>query len=371
VYALDIQQDDLAKRIAKFRAEVSDPNRPVDSAGSLYDLLLKPAQAQLQGKTTLVIVPDGALWELPFQALQPKESRYLLEDAAIFYAPSLTVLREMERHGSGFWVLGSGGTAPKTQNPKPKTSAVLLAFGNPSFSQATVERVQLVKRDANLAPLPQAEKEVKSLAQLYGTGRSKVYVGVDAREERMKAEAAQYRILHFATHGLLNDASPMYSHLLLAQTPETGKMEDGKWKMDSGGAAVFHSPFSILHSPEDGLLEAWEIMNLNLTADLVVLSACETARGRWGTGEGVIGLTWALFVAGCPTTVVSQWKVADESTSQLMVEFHRQLKSQIPNPKSQIGKAEALRQAALQLRRGKQYRHPFYWAGFVVVGDGF
>ena len=74
---------------------------------------------------------------------------------------------------------------------------------------------------------------------------------------------------------------------------------------------------------EDGLLEAWELMNMDLRADLVVLSACETARGRVGAGEGVIGLSWALFVAGSPTTVVSQWKVASASTAQLMLEFQR------------------------------------------------
>jgi CHAT domain-containing protein len=179
----------------------------------------------------------------------------------------------------------------------------------------------------------------------------------------MKAEAARYRVLHFATHGMLNDASPMYSHLLLAQTPSP----------PNNGLAETHRPYSPLtthHSPDDGLLEAWELMKLDLNADLVVLSACETARGRLGAGEGIIGLTWALFVAGCPTTVVSQWKVADDSTRQLMVEFHKKLKLAVSSQQLAVSKAEALRQAALTLRRSGQYRHPFYWAGFVVVGDG-
>src|SRR5690349_24099913 len=83
---------------------------------------------------------------------------------------------------------------------------------------------------------------------------------------------------------------------------------------------------------EDGLLEAWEIKKLNLKADLVVLSACDTARGRVGAGEGMIGLSWALFVAGSPTSVLSQWKVDSGSTTDLMVEFHRQLKAQLANP---------------------------------------
>ena len=115
---------------------------------------------------------------------------------------------------------------------------------------------------------------------------------------------------------------------------------------------------------EDGLLEAWEIAQLHLNADLVVLSACETAGGRIGAGEGLIGLSWAFFLAGAPTTVASQWSVESRSTAQLMVEFHRQLS--LPE---KAGTAEALRRAALKLMRRKDTAHPFYWAGFVVVGD--
>jgi CHAT domain-containing protein len=113
---------------------------------------------------------------------------------------------------------------------------------------------------------------------------------------------------------------------------------------------------------EDGMLEAWEVMSLDLNADLVVLSACETARGRFGAGEGVIGMTWALFVAGVPTSVVSQWKVESVSTTEVMLEFHRNLKGG-------VGKSEAMRRAAMKLIADRRYAHPFYWAGFIVVGD--
>ena len=118
----------------------------------------------------------------------------------------------------------------------------------------------------------------------------------EAREDRVKAEAGQAGILHFATHGMLNNASPMYSHLVLAPGDKN----------------------------EDGLLEAWEVMQLDLKADLVVLSACETARGRYGAGEGMIGLTWALFVAGVPTTVVSQWKVESAEHARFDAQFSSQ-----------------------------------------------
>ena len=117
---------------------------------------------------------------------------------------------------------------------------------------------------------------------------------------------------------------------------------------------------------EDGLLEAWELMRLDLKADLAVLSACETARGRFGAGEGVIGLSWAMFIAGVPTTVVSQWKVESASARDLMLVFHQRLRAQSLRP---VTKAEALRQSALKLMKNPAASHPFYWAGFVLVGD--
>jgi CHAT domain-containing protein len=108
-------------------------------------------------------------------------------------------------------------------------------------------------------------------------------------------------------------------------------------------------------------------MQLDLKADLAVLSACETARGRIGAGEGMIGFSWAMFTAGVPTIVVSQWKVESAGTRDLMINFHRAL---IASTKTKAGKTEALRQAALKLMRNPETSHPFYWAGFVLVGDG-
>jgi CHAT domain-containing protein len=102
---------------------------------------------------------------------------------------------------------------------------------------------------------------------------------------------------------------------------------------------------------------------LNLNAELVVLSACNTARGEERSGEGVIGLSWALLVAGCPTQVVSQWSVDDASTARLMADFYRR-------QRGGAGKAEALRAAGAKLRSAKQYRHPYYWAPFILMGDG-
>ena len=328
VYPIEIKQKDLAERVENFRLKLANGDLDFQKqARDLFDLLLKPAAAELQSKTNLIIVPDASLWNLPFQALQSVQSRYLIEQAAVSYAPSLTALREMIRIG-------------KTKSNKSAPTE-LLAFGNPIIGKETKERVKQVFMSGSLEPLPEAERLVNGLAKLYGQTRSKVFIGSEASEDKAKAESSKYRILQFATHAILNDSSPMYSHLVLSD----------KTSNDAN---------------EDGLLEAWEMKDLNLNADMVVLSACETARGRVSAGEGVIGMSWSLFIAGAPTTVVSQWKVESSSTTELMLEFHRQLLTG-----KNISKAEALRRASLKLLKSNQYKHPSFWAPFVIVGDGF
>jgi CHAT domain-containing protein len=149
--------------------------------------------------------------------------------------------------------------------------------------------------------------------------------------------------IHLATHGIIDNRQPLYSHLLL--TKSEGDAEN------------------------DGLLEAREIMNMKLNADLAVLSACETANGRISPGEGVVGLSWAFFVSGTKSMVVSQWRVNSASTSKLMVDFYNSLEEGLSNSKR--SKAQALQAAGLKSMRDPRFRHPFYWAGFVMIGKGF
>ncbi|MFS8086269.1 MAG: CHAT domain-containing protein, partial [Acidobacteriota bacterium] len=265
VYELAIGSKELAQKADSFRLSLAQRDLTYGSVASeLYKILLGPAEAQLRGKTSLVIVPAGKLWDLPFQALQNARRRHLIEDFAISYAPSLTVLREMKqlRH---------------RQQPANAVSNSLLAIGNPSLGEAVAMNGSGVATTEKPGKLIETERQVSALAELYGRSRSRVYTGDMARESRFKAEAGGYRVVQLATHGVLNDADPMYSHVVLAREQ--------------------------FDAEEDGILEAWELMNLNLNADLVSLSACETARGRTSAGEGVIGLSWALFVAGTPTTL--------------------------------------------------------------------
>ncbi len=295
--------DSFAQRDLGYRRE----------ARRAYDLLLAPAAAALRGKKALWIVPDHSLWRLPFQALIDRNGHYVADKMSVFYAPSLSLLT---------WQAG---------HPRGKRAAEsLLAVGNPQLSESTTHVARAIHRDASLGPLPDAETEARTIAAMYEPGAD-VEVGAEATETRFKHEAGRYRVLHLATHATFDNDDPMYSSLVLAQS-----------------------------ASDDGLLEAREIARLKLAADLAILSSCESGRGKL-SGEGVIGMSWALLVAGCPTAVVTQWDVASASTSALMIEFHRQLRKGHAPP-------EALRRAEITLMRDPHYAHPYYWAPFSVVG---
>ena len=326
VYSININEKELSNQARGFRQMLADRDPTfAGTAHKIYDLLIRPAEAQLQGKDSVCIIPDGILWEVPFQATRPSDDRYLLQDYAIYYAPSLSVLREL--------------SLPRKAN---KLAPSLLAFGNPRLANGLADNFKATYRGESLAPLPEAEAEVEALRDIWGSEHSRIFVGANAGKRVFKAEAGNFTTIHLATHGILDDRNPMYSRLVMARV-------DGD-------------------PDDDGLLEAREIMQLNLRANLVVLSACQTARGRIGAGEGVIGMSWAFFVAGVPTLVVSQWKVDSAATAALMISFHQQLAQ--PPRKHRTTKAGALRQAALDLLKQPKYRHPFYWAGFVMIGNG-
>lgn len=344
VYPLNVEGKTLAAMIEDFRGRVARREITIKTpARQLYELLVGPAERQLAGVKKLCIVPDGPLWNLPFQALYTGEKRYLLEQYAIFFAPSLTVLREMSRKRETL-LSGSkpaGAVAPREGATSAHRRPTLLALGNPELAGGADAAVKSIYQTESLVPLPEAEREAKTIAELYGQSRSRLLIGGQARESLVKAEAGKFRVLHFAAHSILDDRNPMYSRIILSQ--DTGEAQ------------------------EDGMLEAWEIMRLDLTADLAIFSACQTGQGGVSAGEGVIGMSWALFVAGCPSAVVSQWKVDSARTADLMIEFHRGLVSQKEGGPTKVTKAEALRGAALKLLRGP-FKHPAYWAGFVLVG---
>lgn len=305
--ALDVTPAQLSAQVTRFRDQIRARDFAVtDSARSLYAWLLAPFARELAHHAQVIVVPDGVLWTVPFQALLGPDG-YVIEAHSVSYAPSLTALREIRQ-------------LPKLTGPR-----TVLALGKATFGSTL-----------GLEPLPAAEAQVRSIRDLYGPTRSAIYVGDQATESRFAAEAPHYSVLHLATHGVLDEASPLYSHLVL--TPSA----DGE---------------------DDGRLDAQEIMHLKLNADLVVLAACDTGRGRIAPGEGVIGMMWALFAAGARSMVVSQFPVESASTTDLLIGFHRHLAS------GTGAKAAQLRAAALELLHTPRSAHPYYWAGFILVGD--
>ncbi len=308
-----LTQSAVTERVARLREACSSPRlRYRQLAKEAADTFLAPLLANLpEGIKRLVIVPDQALFELPFQAL-PLGDTLLWERCALVYACSATLLKQ-------------------ARALPPTTAQGLLVFANPKFGPLV--RSPELERGTPPVELPGTAAEAQVLGDLFGTTAA-IYQGAEAQEEVAKTRMADYRYVHFATHGVLDSASPLYSAVLLSE-PRAGSREDGQ-------------------------LEARELMELRLKADLVVLSACETGRGKVQPGEGLLGLTWALTAAGARSQVVSQWKVSDEASQQFMGLFYRRLREG-------ADKATALREAALAMRGRSE--HPFTWAPFVLIGS--
>jgi CHAT domain-containing protein len=316
--SIEIKTVDLYARIESLAALVEQRNlRAPAVAAGMYDLLIGPIESFVREARSLCIIPDGHLWRVPFQVLGPDGGSLLVDRLPLFYAPSVTVLATVR-------------PSPGSRDGKPR----LLAFANPAVGAETASLYRAFDPDAPLGAIPETESEVRAIGRIYGPEASRIYVGKTARETTLKEEAPDYDVLHIATHGMVHESAPMFSALLLTASPED--------------------------ESDDGVLEAREIATLALTADLTVLSACETGRANLN-GSGVIGLSWAFLAAGCRTTVVSQWKAHSAASAALMIEFHRQLARGRSRP-------EALRRAQLALRRDPRYRHPFYWAPFMVIG---
>jgi len=325
IYALQADRDALHRLILEFSAELAAQGQGFRAkARRLYDLLIAPADSVVRNKRILCIVPDLPMGNLPFQALIDGDGNYLIERSAVFYAPSAAFLVWRATH------------APA---PPANDTASLLAFGNPLISAETSRAAHARTRNESLAPLPEAEEEVRALATMYGA-RATVRVGAAATEAEFKKEAPHFRLLHLATHGMYDDSDPMYSHLVLARRAGDG---------------------------EDGLLEAREVADLDLHAELVVLSACETGRGGERAGEGTIGLSWALLAAGSETAILTGFKVDSASSRDLMIAFHHRLLQQGRERMSGRVAVEALRDAEIAALKSRR-SHPFYWASFFAAG---
>ena len=286
-------------------------------AAALASLLLE--DVRFDAGTTVVVVPHGVLNYVPFEVL-PLGGSMLIERYPVVYTPSLNSLvhlRGAPANAAPFRVLATG-------NPVLRGEA----------GRSSVSRSGDVDHLALLAPLPFADEELTAIERLFA-GRAEILRGPAARESVFRAaKLGDAAVIHFATHAIVAEARPTRSGLLFSPEPN-----------------------------EDGLLQMPEIYRLRLNAELVVLSACETALGREITGEGMVGLTRAFFYAGSRAVLAALWNVNDRFSAEFTERFYREIRAGRSSD-------DALRRAKLAFIAHPQFSHPFYWSSLVLSGDG-
>ncbi|MEL7220645.1 MAG: CHAT domain-containing tetratricopeptide repeat protein [Bacteroidota bacterium] len=309
----------------------------IKQAQQLYEKLLAPVEDQLT--ESLIIIPDGPLGYLPFDVLLTGEVAaprnfgsypYLLHQHGVSYSYSATLLQEMRQRQH-----------QKTADQQLLAVAPFYEKGYEDLSSAMrQQKAKLTDSPAGdtrrngFDPLPNSGVEA---AEVAGIWSGDYWLGKDATEDRFVEVAADYRILHLSTHGQADSRSGDYSFLVFAELAD---------------------------SLENELLYVRDLYNLQINADLVVLSACETAIGELQKGEGIISLNRAFAYAGAKSIVTTLWVADDNATKTLMIDFHQFL--EVGQPKE-----EALRQAKLRYLQTQVGRmsHPFFWSGFIAAGD--
>ncbi|MDI6890607.1 MAG: CHAT domain-containing protein [Thermodesulfovibrionales bacterium] len=293
--AVKLDSKDILKDIEQLRKLLQDPKSThYPEPSQRLYQRLIKPVEHLIDTRRLIIVPHGILHYLPFNALNSGSS-YLIDKYSVSYLPSASVMKFLKHR--------------KTQKKD-----IALIFGNPDLGDPRYD-------------LKHAEEEVVEISKEFL--QAKVLLRKDATETDFKKSANQFNYIHFATHGMFESDSPLNSGLFLSKDAEN-----------------------------DGLLSVNELYSLSLNADLVTLSACETALGKINPGDDVVGLTRGFLYAGANSIVASLWKVDDMATSYLMTGFYSNLKK--------TNKRDALRDAQLTIK--KQYEHPYFWAAFQLTG---
>lgn len=312
-------------------------DRYVTAAYQLYEKLVAPFQEQLPEQ--VIIVPDGILGYLPFDALlveQPEQSHtfrthaYLLKQHQISYSYSTTLLHEMQQKkqdAAKNWL----AFAPSFQASPP------IANNNNQTAEAIQSNLSTVR--SGLSPLDYNIPEVEAIQNLLN---GDIYTGTAATKDRFIQTAHQYRMLHLSTHGKANDEQGDYSFLAFTE-------DDGAQASDL---------------IDNAKLYVRDLYNLKLNADMVVLSACETGIGELQRGEGIISLARGFSYAGAKSIITTLWSVDDKNTKDMMLSFYQHIKEG-------MSKDAALRMAKLDFIANHPHReaHPFFWAGFVPIGD--
>lgn len=321
-------KEKLLSIVTSYLKVVSDKeNHNFKLGNELFHQLVFPGLDEKIKK--IIIVPADVLNALPFETLITDKNHWLIEDIKISYTPSITSLREI--------ISRNGSTHLRRQKD-------ILAVGDPNFGELEKDSINknifnefYAQSDLQFFRLKYSGVETDRISSLFSEEKSDIFKRELASEENIKNHnLANYKILHFATHSLIDDKMPARSSIMLVLDDDPS---------------------------EDGFLQMREIYNLKLNADLVTLSACQTGGGQFWKGEGIEGLNRAFFYAGTSSVIMSLWSVNDQATYQLMERFYTHLRSSQPI-------AQALQRAKLEMINSEVLTHPFYWAGFVVSGNG-
>ncbi len=347
VFALGVKEKDINEIVSEYLFSVVEKNsRRVRNYGrQLYRQLFKPLESAIKDRKEIIIIPDGQLAKIPFESLviddqTPSKTVYLLEKYRVKYIQSASVLAILRKHyqrlGSARRFIGFGDPVYDYKNfekGKPE-------IGTPSTLNqdaiSGIHRSRYEQEGGIFTRLKSSGEEVNAIANLFKNQSQKfeVHLRQDATEANAKSpDLKEFDYIHFACHAVFGDG---FQSLVLSQ---------------------------LLQSAEDGYLTLNEIMNCDYNAKLVVLSACQTGKGKMERGEGVTGLTQAVMYAGTPAVVASLWNVEDVATRELMVKFYKYLLEE------DLSKEEALRKAKLDLIKTGRYSSPFYWSAFVMYGE--
>jgi CHAT domain-containing protein len=321
---------------------------------ALYKVVLAPA-ASMIGNRRLVIVADGALNFVPFEALVTTDRGgdyssldYLIKTNKVSYAPSASVIAAVrdQKRAAGRNILLVADPVFSANDPRSQTGSAAIraeVTRGLGLDSAVTDVNGPATQSSGPLRLPRLAgtrieaEQIGRLAKASGE-QGDLWLDLSANEDDLKTRDIQsYRVLHVATHGVLDAMRPQFSGLVLSLV---GNKSD-----------------------DDGFLRTGEVFNLKLGAPLVMLSACESGLGKVKRGEGVTGLSRAFMYAGATTVGVTLWSVADKPTAELMTDFYQRLLGPNPSP------SDAIREAQLAMISGKKYSAPFYWAPFVLVGE--
>ncbi|MGF1602811.1 MAG: CHAT domain-containing protein, partial [Thermosynechococcaceae cyanobacterium] len=351
----------IDQTVAQFRQALQSKTSNIKPlARQLDQQLMQPIRAKLGNTRQLLLSPDSQLNLIPFAALVDGNNQYLVENYDITYLSSGRDLLKL----------------PTTAQAKQQLQAPVI-IANPDYQNPGVTKIATTAKetnrssrdlDLNFGPLPGTEAEADQLHKLLP--KSTLLTQAQATETALK-QVQSPEILHIATHGFFLETD---LEAALTSSDDRGNISVISKKKTNANPQNYENP--LLRSglalaganqrksgTEDGIFTALEATNLNLRGtQLVVLSACETGLGDIANGEGVYGLRRAFVMAGAKSQVLSLWKVDDNGTKDLMVKYYQRLLNK-------EGRGEALRKTQLEMLKGQQYQHPYYWAAFIPSGD--